>query len=84
MLKSPSPGAEKLESTAAFCRRRVRFNVHVSFDALVTLFGYLYSGIARSLRPEGVYDCVDDKGDHVACRPAVDFVVEVLYASFIF
>ncbi|KAH7852513.1 hypothetical protein Vadar_025768 [Vaccinium darrowii] len=38
----------------------------------------------RLLRPEGVWDCVDDNGDHVACRPTVDFVVEVLYASFIF
>ncbi|XP_058213650.1 BTB/POZ domain and ankyrin repeat-containing protein NPR1 [Rhododendron vialii] len=56
----------------------------VSFDALVTVLVYLYSGKVRSARPEGVCVCVDDECDHVACRPAVDFLVEVLYASFVF
>ncbi|GMQ06094.1 hypothetical protein CsSME_00050811 [Camellia sinensis var. sinensis] len=55
----------------------------VSFDALVVVLVYLYSGKVRSL-PEGVCVCVDDQCSHAACRPAVDFVVEVLYASFIF
>ncbi|KAF7144257.1 hypothetical protein RHSIM_Rhsim05G0017300 [Rhododendron simsii] len=56
----------------------------VSFDALVTVLVYLYSGKVRAARPEGVCVCVDDECDHVACRPAVDFLVEVLYASFVF
>ncbi|KAL6974557.1 Nitrogen permease reactivator protein [Sarracenia purpurea var. burkii] len=55
----------------------------VSFDALVTVVAYLYSGKVRSL-PEGVCVCVDEECPHVACRPAVDFMVEVLYASFTF
>ncbi|KAH7853005.1 hypothetical protein Vadar_031961 [Vaccinium darrowii] len=57
---------------------------NVSFDALVTVLVYLYSGRVRSLRLEGVCVCVDDECDHVACRPAVDFLAEVLYASFVF
>ncbi|KAG5547183.1 hypothetical protein RHGRI_013004 [Rhododendron griersonianum] len=56
----------------------------VSFDALVTVLVYLYSGKVRAARPEGVCVCVDDECDHVACRPSVDFLVEVLYASFVF
>ncbi|KAG5547192.1 hypothetical protein RHGRI_013010 [Rhododendron griersonianum] len=56
----------------------------VSFHALVTVLVFLYSGRVRSLRPDGVCVCVDDECEHVACRPAVDFAVEVLYASFVF
>ncbi|KAH7851271.1 hypothetical protein Vadar_009351 [Vaccinium darrowii] len=56
----------------------------VRYDALDAVLVYLYSGIVRSLRPEGVCFCVDDDCEHIACRPALDFVVEVLYASFIF
>ncbi|KAI8553464.1 hypothetical protein RHMOL_Rhmol05G0018300 [Rhododendron molle] len=56
----------------------------VSFHALVTVLVFLYSGRVRSLRPDGVCICVDDECEHVACRPAVDFAVEVLYASFVF
>ncbi|KAH7852261.1 hypothetical protein Vadar_022562 [Vaccinium darrowii] len=47
--------------------------------------------LVRSLRPEGVCACIDDKCEHIGCRPAVDFVVEasvfegerLLYANFI-
>ncbi|KAG5547186.1 hypothetical protein RHGRI_013006 [Rhododendron griersonianum] len=56
----------------------------VSFHALVTVLVFLYSGRVRSLRPDGVCVCADDECVHVACRPAVDFAVEVLYASFVF
>ncbi|XP_057500366.1 BTB/POZ domain and ankyrin repeat-containing protein NPR1-like [Actinidia eriantha] len=55
----------------------------VSFDALVVVLGYLYSGRVGSF-PEGVCVCVDDDCSHAACRPAVDFMVEVLYAAFAF
>lgn len=55
----------------------------VGFDSLVAVLGYLYSGKVRSL-PKGVCVCVDDDCSHVACRPAVDFMVEVLYLSHTF
>ncbi|KAF5748469.1 regulatory protein NPR1 isoform X1 [Tripterygium wilfordii] len=55
----------------------------LGFDALVAVLAYLYSGKARP-SPRGVCQCVDDGCSHVACRPAVDFLVEVLYASFTF
>ncbi|KAF7143815.1 hypothetical protein RHSIM_Rhsim05G0018100 [Rhododendron simsii] len=56
----------------------------VSFHALDTVLVFLYSGRVRSLRPDGVCVCVDDECEHAACRPAVDFAVEVIYASFVF
>ncbi|KAA8534823.1 hypothetical protein F0562_029735 [Nyssa sinensis] len=55
----------------------------VSFDSLITVLAYLYSGKVKSL-PKDVCVCVDEECEHVACRPAVDFMVEVLYAAFIF
>nr|XP_023904292.1 BTB/POZ domain and ankyrin repeat-containing protein NPR1-like [Quercus suber] len=55
----------------------------VGLDALMAVLAYLYSGKVRPL-PKGVCVCVDDDCSHDACRPAVDFMVEVLYASFTF
>ncbi|KAK2985787.1 hypothetical protein RJ640_021572, partial [Escallonia rubra] len=55
----------------------------VSFDAVVAVLAYVYSGRVRAL-PEGVCVCVDEECVHDACRPAVDFLVEVLYASYVF
>ncbi|XP_077210486.1 BTB/POZ domain and ankyrin repeat-containing protein NPR1-like [Tasmannia lanceolata] len=55
----------------------------VGIDSLVTVLSYLYSGKVKPL-PEEVCFCVDDGCSHIACRPAVNFMVEVLYASFTF
>ncbi|KAL7133193.1 hypothetical protein ABFS83_12G123800 [Erythranthe nasuta] len=55
----------------------------VGYDALVTVLAYLYSGKIRA-SPKDVCVCADDECSHLACRPAVAFMVEVLYASFIF
>ncbi|XP_030465197.2 BTB/POZ domain and ankyrin repeat-containing protein NPR1-like [Syzygium oleosum] len=55
----------------------------VGTEALLVVLGYLYSGKVKAL-PRGVCDCVDDECSHVACRPALEFLVQVLYASFRF
>nr|WAW84971.1 non-expressor of pathogenesis related protein [Solanum tuberosum] len=55
----------------------------VSFDAVVSVLAYLYSGKVRP-SPKDVCVCVDNECLHVACRPAVAFMVQVLYASFTF
>ena len=34
--------------------------------------------------PKNVCVCVDDECLHLACRPAAAFMVEVMYASFVF
>ncbi|RWW31385.1 hypothetical protein GW17_00003984 [Ensete ventricosum] len=55
----------------------------VGYDALVAVLGYLYTGRVAPL-PRVVCMCVDEVCSHEACRPVVDFMAEVLYASFIF
>ncbi|KAI6679659.1 hypothetical protein NL676_033540 [Syzygium grande] len=55
----------------------------VGTEALLVVLGYLYSGKVKAL-PRGVCDCVDDECSHLACRPALEFLVQVLYASFRF
>lgn len=55
----------------------------VGYEALVTVLAYIYSGKVR-VSPKDVCVCVDDECSHLACRPAVAFMVEVLYASFVF
>lgn len=55
----------------------------VSYDAVVSVLAYLYSGKVRP-SPKDVCVCVDNDCFHVACRPAVAFMVEILYTSFAF
>ncbi|XP_042065913.1 BTB/POZ domain and ankyrin repeat-containing protein NPR1-like isoform X2 [Salvia splendens] len=55
----------------------------VGYEALVTVLAYIYSGKVR-VSPKDVCVCVDDECSHLACRPAVAFMVEVMYASFVF
>ncbi|KAL3625307.1 hypothetical protein CASFOL_030761 [Castilleja foliolosa] len=55
----------------------------VGYDALVTVLAYVYSGKVR-VPPKDVCVCVDDECSHLACRPPVEFMVEVLYTSFVF
>lgn len=68
---------------ARFQVKELAKDYDVGFEALVAVLGYLYSGKLRSF-PEGVCACVDEDCSHTACRPTVDFMVEVLYASFTF
>ncbi|XP_042487123.1 BTB/POZ domain and ankyrin repeat-containing protein NPR1-like [Macadamia integrifolia] len=56
---------------------------NMGYDALEAVISYLYSGKVKPL-PKDVCACVDEDCSHVACRPAIDFMVEVLYASFTF
>ncbi|XP_010262064.1 PREDICTED: BTB/POZ domain and ankyrin repeat-containing protein NPR1-like [Nelumbo nucifera] len=55
----------------------------VGFNSFVTVLAYLYGGKIKP-SPKDVCVCVDDNCSHIGCRPAVDFMVEVLYASFTF
>lgn len=57
--------------------------IDIGYDALVAVLAYIYTGRVGPL-PDGVCDCVDEQCPHIACRPAVDFLVQVLYTSFTF
>ncbi|XP_038986330.1 BTB/POZ domain and ankyrin repeat-containing protein NPR1-like [Phoenix dactylifera] len=58
-------------------------DLEVGYEALVAVLGYLYRGRVGPL-PRGFCSCVDEECSHEGCRPAVDFMVQVLYASFTF
>nr|AEP68016.1 NPR1 [Phalaenopsis aphrodite subsp. formosana] len=55
----------------------------VGGDAFAFVLAYIYCGRVAAL-PKDVCMCADEDCSHVGCRPLVDFMVEVLYASFIF
>ncbi|KAI3814477.1 hypothetical protein L1987_14117 [Smallanthus sonchifolius] len=55
----------------------------IGFDSLMSVLNYVYSGKIKGL-PKDVCVCVDEECCHEACRPAVDFMVEVIYAFHVF
>lgn len=63
--------------------KKIAKDYEVGFDSVVAVLAYVYTGRVRP-PPKGASDCVDDDCCHVACRPAVDFMVEVLYLAFVF
>ncbi|GJS99085.1 BTB/POZ domain and ankyrin repeat-containing protein NPR1 [Tanacetum coccineum] len=73
-----------------FCDKNVKLvmkelasDYEIGFEAIISVLGYLYSGKVKGL-PKDVCVCVDDDCSHQACRPAIDFMVEVLYAYHVF
>ncbi|CAN6309924.1 unnamed protein product [Urochloa humidicola] len=53
---------------------------HIGRDALVPVLGYLYTGRLKP-PPQEATVCMDEACGHGACRPAIDFVVESMYAA---
>ncbi|KAH9623493.1 hypothetical protein KSS87_005753 [Heliosperma pusillum] len=49
----------------------------VGFDSVVSVLAYLYSGQVMPL-PKGLCVCVDDSCSHLACRPALEFLRQLL------
>lgn len=54
----------------------------VGHEAFVYLLSYIYTGRLKPF-PLEVSTCVDSVCAHDSCRPAIDFVVELMYASSI-
>ncbi|XWS17424.1 hypothetical protein CRYUN_Cryun33cG0066200 [Craigia yunnanensis] len=71
------------ERGAKFELKELARDYEIGYDSLVAVLAYLYTGRVRPL-PKGVCLCVDDDCSHVSCRPAIDFIAEVLYAAFTF
>ncbi|XP_044496684.1 BTB/POZ domain and ankyrin repeat-containing protein NPR1 [Mangifera indica] len=55
----------------------------VGYEAFLIFLSYLYTGKLKP-SPMEVSTCVDNICAHDACRPAINFAVELMYASFIF
>lgn len=71
------------DGKAKFELKEVLKDCDVGYEALATVLAYIYSGKVR-VSPKDVCVCVDDECLHLACRPAVAFMVEVLYAASVF
>ncbi|CAL9226882.1 unnamed protein product [Arabidopsis halleri] len=74
---------EQKSTTVKLEMKKIATDYEVGFDSVATVLAYVYSGRVRP-PPKGASDCVDDDCCHVACRPKVDFMVEVLYLAFVF
>ncbi|KAJ9168593.1 hypothetical protein P3X46_020094 [Hevea brasiliensis] len=55
----------------------------VGYEAFLVFLNYLYTGKLKP-SPMEASTCVDNLCAHDACRPAINFAVELLYASSIF
>nr|AKV91675.1 NPR1 [Capsella grandiflora] len=85
-FKNTLAAAQKEKDSNAVVKlelKEIAKDYEVSFDSVVTVLAYVYSSRVRP-PPKGVSECADDNCRHKACRPAVDFRLEVLYLAFIF
>ncbi|XWS12283.1 hypothetical protein CRYUN_Cryun37aG0076200 [Craigia yunnanensis] len=55
----------------------------IGLEAFQVFLSYLYTGKLKP-SPVEISTCVDDVCAHDACRPAINFAVELMYASSIF
>ncbi|KAA8544757.1 hypothetical protein F0562_019539 [Nyssa sinensis] len=56
---------------------------NVGYEAFLIFLSYLYTGKLKPSPPE-VSTCVDNACIHDACRPTINFAVELMYASAVF
>ncbi|XP_031256893.1 BTB/POZ domain and ankyrin repeat-containing protein NPR1-like [Pistacia vera] len=56
---------------------------NVGYEAFNVFLNYLYTGKLRQSPPD-VSTCVDAACAHDACRPAIDYAIELMYASATF
>ncbi|KAL2327216.1 hypothetical protein Fmac_020643 [Flemingia macrophylla] len=64
--------------------KEVAKDYDVGFQAFSTVLIYLYSGRLKPLPPASVSVCVDHVCSHFGCWPAVDFLLQLLYATSTF
>lgn len=75
----------KERSTVMLQMKEVAKDYDVGLEALGAVLGYLYSGRVNPLpKGVGVCACVDDDCSHLGCWPALDFMLQLLYASSLF
>ncbi|XP_055823683.1 BTB/POZ domain and ankyrin repeat-containing protein NPR1-like [Solanum dulcamara] len=55
----------------------------ISYEVFMVFLNYLYTGKIKSA-PSEVSSCVDNACAHDACRPAINYAVELMYASSTF
>ncbi|CAL5346730.1 unnamed protein product [Camellia sinensis] len=82
LFKKEKKAFEK-EGKPKYCMNDLLPYGRVGCEAFLIFLSYLYTGKLKPFPPE-VSTCVDNVCAHDACRPAIDFAVELMYASSIF
>ncbi|CAK9165130.1 unnamed protein product, partial [Ilex paraguariensis] len=76
-------GSVEKESKSKYCMSDLLPYGSVGYEAFLVFLSYLYTAKLKPSPPE-VSTCVDHVCAHAACRPAINFSVELMYASSIF
>ncbi|KAJ6294437.1 hypothetical protein OIU76_022499 [Salix suchowensis] len=76
-------GSSEKEGKPKYCMSDLLPYGKVGYEAFLIFLSYLYTGKLKP-SPMEVSTCVDNVCGHEACRPAISFAVELMYASSIF
>ncbi|XP_020240582.1 regulatory protein NPR3 [Cajanus cajan] len=76
-------GSSEKEGKLKYCMSDLLPYGKVGYEAFLIFLGYVYTGKLKP-SPMEVSTCVDNVCAHDACRPAINFAVELMYASSIF
>ncbi|CAK7336953.1 unnamed protein product [Dovyalis caffra] len=76
-------GSSEKEGKPKYCMSDLLPYGKVGYEAFLIFLSYLYTGKLKP-SPMEVSTCVDNVCAHDACRPAINFAVELMYASSIF
>eukprot|EP00262_Sarcandra_glabra_P016735 TRINITY_DN5553_c0_g1_i1.p1 TRINITY_DN5553_c0_g1~~TRINITY_DN5553_c0_g1_i1.p1 ORF type:complete len:588 (+),score=111.42 TRINITY_DN5553_c0_g1_i1:989-2752(+) len=76
-------GSSPPEGKLKYCVNDLVPDGRVGYEAFMIFLNYMYTGKLKP-SPVEVSTCVDSACTHDACRPTVNFVVELMYASAVF
>lgn len=82
LFKREKESSDK-EGKPKYCMSELLPYGKVGYEAFLIFLSYLYTGKLKHY-PMEVSTCVDDICAHDACNPAINFAVEMMYASSIF
>lgn len=76
-------GGSKKEGKPKFLMKELVPEGRVGHEAFMVVLNYLYTGRVKP-SPTDVSTCVDESCAHDACGPAINYAVEMMYASATF
>lgn len=82
LFKQDKGDTEK-EGKPKYCMSKLLPYGKVGYEAFLVFMNYLYTGKLKPF-PMEASTCVDNRCPHDACGPAINFAVELMYASSIF
>lgn len=83
LFKKGKGSSEKKDGKSKYCMSDLLPYGKVGHEAFHIFLGYIYTGKLKP-SPTEVSTCVDNVCAHDACRSAINFAVELMYASSIF